>query len=27
MTVYFPIVLGQDALQWLRRLTRHCIDD
>jgi hypothetical protein len=23
MTAYFPIVLGQDALQWLR----HCIDD
>jgi hypothetical protein len=27
MTVYFPIVLGQDALQWLRHLPRHCIDD
>jgi hypothetical protein len=23
MTAYLPIVLGQDALQWLR----HCIDD
>jgi hypothetical protein len=27
MTVYFPIVLGQDALEWLRHLPRHCIDD
>jgi hypothetical protein len=27
MTAYFPIVLGQDALQWLRHLPRHCIDD
>jgi hypothetical protein len=27
MTAYFPIVLGQDALQWLRHLHRHCIDD
>jgi hypothetical protein len=27
MTVYLPIVLGQDALQWLRHLPRHCIDD
>jgi hypothetical protein len=24
---YLPIVLGQDALQWLRHLPRHCIDD
>jgi hypothetical protein len=22
-----PIVLGQDVLQWLRHLPRHCIDD
>jgi hypothetical protein len=27
MTAYFPIILGQDALQWLRHLPRHCIDD
>jgi hypothetical protein len=27
MTLYLPIVLGQDALQWLRHLLRHCIDD
>jgi hypothetical protein len=27
MTAYLPIVLGQDALQWLRHLLRHCIDD
>jgi hypothetical protein len=27
MIVYLPIVLGQDALQWLRHLPRHCIDD
>jgi hypothetical protein len=27
MTAYLPIVLGQDALQWLRYLPRHCIDD
>jgi hypothetical protein len=27
MMVYLPIVLGQDALQWLRHLPRHCIDD
>jgi hypothetical protein len=27
MTTYFPIVHGQDALQWLRHLPRHCIDD
>jgi hypothetical protein len=27
MTAYLPIVLGQDALQWLRHLARHCIDD
>jgi hypothetical protein len=27
MTTYLPIVLGQDALQWLRNLPRHCIDD
>jgi hypothetical protein len=27
MTTYLPIVLGQDALQWLRHLSRHCIDD
>jgi hypothetical protein len=24
---YLPIVLEQDALQWLRHLPRHCIDD
>jgi hypothetical protein len=27
MTAHFPIVLGQDALQWLRHLPRHCIND
>jgi hypothetical protein len=27
MTAYLPIVLGQDALQCLRHLPRHCIDD
>jgi hypothetical protein len=27
MTAYLPMVLGQDALQWLRHLPRHCIDD
>jgi hypothetical protein len=27
MTAYLPIVLGQDALLWLRHLPRHCIDD
>jgi hypothetical protein len=27
MTTYLPIVLGQDALQWLRHLPQHCIDD
>jgi hypothetical protein len=27
MTTYLPIVLGQDALQWLRHLPRHYIDD
>jgi hypothetical protein len=27
MIAYLPIVLGQDALQWLRHLPRHCIDD
>jgi hypothetical protein len=27
MTSYWPIVLGQDALQWLQHLPRHCIDD
>jgi hypothetical protein len=27
MTAYLPIVLGQDALQWLRHLPRHCIDE
>jgi hypothetical protein len=27
MTTYLPIVLGHDALQWLRHLLRHCIDD
>jgi hypothetical protein len=27
MTVYLPIVLGQDALQWLWHLRQHCIDD
>jgi hypothetical protein len=27
MTTYLPIVLGQDALQWLRHLPWHCIDD
>jgi hypothetical protein len=27
MTAYLPIVLGQDALQWLRLLPQHCIDN
>jgi hypothetical protein len=27
MTAYLPIVLRQDALQWLRHLPRHCIND
>jgi hypothetical protein len=27
MTAYLPIVLEQDAPQWLRHLPRHCIDD
>jgi hypothetical protein len=27
MTAYLPIVLGQDALKWLRHLPQHCIDD
>jgi hypothetical protein len=27
MTAYLSIVLGQDALQWLQHLPRHCIDD
>jgi hypothetical protein len=27
MTEYLPIVLGKDALQWLRHLPRHCNDD
>jgi hypothetical protein len=27
MTAYLPIFLGQDALQWLRHLPLHCIDD
>jgi hypothetical protein len=27
MTAYLPIVLGQDALQWLRHLPWYCIDD
>jgi hypothetical protein len=27
MTAYLPIVLGHDALQWLRHIPRHCIDD
>jgi hypothetical protein len=27
MTAYLPIILGQDALQWLRQLPRYCIDD
>jgi hypothetical protein len=27
MTAYLPIVLEQDALQWLRHQPRHCIDD
>jgi hypothetical protein len=27
MTAYLAIVLGQDALQWLRHLPGHCIDD
>jgi hypothetical protein len=27
MKTYLPIVLGQDTLQWLRHLPRHCIND
>lgn len=27
MTVYLLIILIQDALQWLRHLPHHCIDD
>jgi hypothetical protein len=27
MASYLPIVLGQDELQWLRHLPRHCIDN
>jgi hypothetical protein len=27
MIVYLPIVLRQDALQWLQHLPRHCIND
>jgi hypothetical protein len=27
ITVYLPIILGQDALQWLWHLPRHYIDD
>jgi hypothetical protein len=27
MTTYLSIVLGQDALQWLRHLPQHCIND
>jgi hypothetical protein len=27
MTTYLPIILGQDALQWLQHLPRHCIND
>jgi hypothetical protein len=27
MTAYLPIILGQDALQWLRHLPQHCIND
>jgi hypothetical protein len=27
MIAYLPIVIGQDALQWLRHLPRHYIDD
>jgi hypothetical protein len=27
MTAYLPIVLGQDALQWLQHLPRHYIKD
>jgi hypothetical protein len=27
MIAYRPIVLWQDALQWLRHLPRHCIND
>jgi hypothetical protein len=27
MTTYLPIVHDKDALQWLRHLPRHCIDD
>jgi hypothetical protein len=27
ITAYLPIVLGQDMLQWLWHLLRHCIDN
>ena len=27
MTAYIPIVLVQDALQWLRHLRKDCIDN
>jgi hypothetical protein len=27
MIAYLPIVLGQDALQWLQHLPHYCIDD
>ena len=27
MTTYLPIILEQDALQWLRHIPRHCIDN
>jgi hypothetical protein len=27
MTAYLPIVLGEDALQWLQHLPRHYIDN
>jgi hypothetical protein len=27
MIAYLPIVRGQDALQWLRHLPRHYIDE
>lgn len=27
MTAYLPIVLGQDALQWLQHLPWHYIDN
>jgi hypothetical protein len=26
MIAYLPIVLGKDAMLWLRHLPRHCID-